>query len=338
MHRRFVFGLVGGMSFLACLAGCGPQEKPAALTQLEELRQSEDSAAINAAAPEAYKKCTDLTNKAVDAWQDGEQANAKTYAALGQRQYATARAQSMMVDAQKREEEAEKEMKTLSIQMETLEARREGLEKSIALIKNQIASSDIANVENRIQVAMTERERAVGVDAAVSQKATFDLAEAKLKEASNYNVGGQRESASKAAEEARLLYAKAYELAKPEYDRKVQSAQSAERQKTLFTDAQAIVGPGYVFTDMKSTVVVLAGAFEMNKSDVLPSKQDALRQIAGLANKYPDATVIIEGYTQTRTKNYYEVSQRRVDAPRYDEKKKENRMLNDRVEISLTLP
>ena len=355
-------GLVCGLSLAACLAGCGPQEKPAALTQLEELRQSEETAKINSAAPEAYKKCTDLTNQAVNAWQDGEQANAKTYAALGQRQYATARAQMMMVDAQNREAEADKELKTLNIQMETLNAKREGLEKSIALMKNQIASSDIANVENRIQVAMTEREKAVGVDAGVSQKETFDLAEAKLKEASNYNVGGQREAASKAAEEARLLYAKAYELAKPEYDRKIQSAQSAERQKALFTDAQAIVGPGYVFTDMKSTVMVLAGAFEMNKSDVLPAKQDTLRRIAELANKYSDATVIIEGYTQTRTKNHYEVSQRRVDAtrnilvtmgvdykrmmttakgkeaPRYDEKKKENRILNDRVEISLTLP
>ena len=159
-----------------------------------------------------------------------------------------------------------------------------------------------------------------------------------------------------------MLYAKAYELAKPEYERKVQSAQSAERQKSLFTEAQAIAGAGYVFTDMKSTVMVLAGAFEMNKSDVLPAKQDTLRRIAELANKYSDATVIIEGYTQTRTKNHYEVSQRRVDAtrnllvsmgvdykrmmttakgkeaPRYDEKKKENRALNDRVEISLTLP
>ena len=362
MKAKIGFGVFGALIVSAMLAGCGPQAKPEALTQLEELRQSEESATINEAAPDAYKKCTDLTNIAVDAWQDGEQIKAKTYAALGQRQYATARAQSMMKSAEEREENATKEMKTLKIQMETLEAKREGLEKSIDLMKAQIASSDIANVEKSIQIAMTEREKAVGVDAAVSQKATFDEAEAKLKDASNYNVNGQREAAAKAAAEAKLLFAKAYELAKPEYDRKVQSAQSAERQKALFTEAQSIVGPSYVFTDMKSTVIVVAGAFDMNKSEILASKLDAMKRIADLAKKYSDATVIIEGYAQTRTKNHYEVSQRRVDAtrdylvsqgvdykrmmttakgkeaPRYDEKKKENRPLNDRVEISLTLP
>ena len=248
MKAKIGFGVLGALAVSAMLSGCGPQEKPDTLVQLETLRQSEESAKINSDAPEAYKKCTDLTNKSVDLWQDGELAKAKTYAALGQRQYATARAQSMMKDAEEREANADKEMKTLKIQMETLDAKREGLEKSIDLMKVQIASSDLANVENRIQVAMTEREKAVGVEAPLTQKATFDEAEAKLKDAGNYNVNGQREAAAKSAEEARLLFAKAYELAKPEYDKKIQSAQSAERQKSLFTEAQSIVGPSYVFT------------------------------------------------------------------------------------------
>jgi outer membrane protein OmpA-like peptidoglycan-associated protein len=362
MKAKIGFGVLSALAVSMMLAGCGPQEKPEALTQLETLRQSEESAKYNSDAPEAYQKCTDLTNKAVDAWQDGQQVKAKTYSALGQRQYATARALSMKKDALEREAKADAEAKTLKLQMETLEAKREGLEKNIENMKGRIATTDIANVESRIQGAMIEREKAAGVDAAVSQKATFDEAEAKLKDAVNYKGSGQRENAIKSADEARLLYTKAYELAKPEYDKKVLAAQSAERQKSLFTEAQSIVGPSYVFTDMKSTVIVVAGAFDMNKSEILPAKQDALRRIADLAKKYADATIIVEGFTQTRTKSHYEVSQRRVDAtrdflvaqgvdykrmmttakgkeaPRYDEKKKENRALNDRVEISLTLP
>jgi outer membrane protein OmpA-like peptidoglycan-associated protein len=109
-------------------------------------------------------------------------------------------------------------------------------------------------------------------------------------------------------------------------------------------------------------VIVLASAFEKDKTDILPVKQDALRRVAELANKYADTTIMIEGYTQTKGKNAYEVSQRRCDAtrdflvtqgvdykrivttakgkeaPRYDEKKKENRALNDRVEINIILP
>ena len=345
----------------AMAMGCGPQEKPAELTQLEELRGSEESAAINTVAPEAYKTCTDLTNRAIDAWQDGEQAQARTYAALGQRQYATAQAQAKLRDAQKREEAALKEARELSMQMETLQAKHDGLQKSIDLMKANIVSSSMAGVETRIQAAMTEREKAAGVEAALTQKEAFDAAEAKLREADELRAKGEREQAGNAADEARLLYAKAYELAKPAFDKKQLSAQFAERQKALFTEAQGIVGPDYVFTDMRSVVIVLAAAFEKKGTTILPVKLDALKRIGELANKYSDAVVAIEGYTQKGTSNAFEVSQRRCDAARdylisqgvdykriittgkgkenlrYDEKRRDNRAKNDRVEISLTL-
>lgn len=361
-HSSFYHVLFCSALALISLSACGPQEKPAELVQLEELRNSEESAHINGAAPEAYKTCTDLTNKAIDAWQDGEQSQAKLYAALGQRQYATARARAALSDAAARKDNAQKEIDSIKLQMETLKAKQDGLEKSIELMKTNISNSDMANVEHRIQVAMTEREKAAGIDAADTQKDTFAAAEAKLKEAGEKNAMGQREAASAAAEEARLLYVKAYELAKPEFDKKQLAAKSAERQKAVFTQAQSIVGPSYVFTDMKNTVIVLASAFEKNKAEILPIKQDALRRIAELIKAYPDATVIIEGYVQKSTSNYFEVSQRRCDATRdflisqgidyktmmttakgkenlrYDEKKKENRPMNDRVEIIISLP
>lgn len=342
-------------------AGCGPQEKPAELTQLEELRSSEESAAINGAAPEAYKACTALTDKAIDAWQDGEQAQARTYAALGQRQYATAQAHAKTVDALNRKAKAEKEMQDLSLKMETLKAKEEGLIKSIDLMKTNISNADIANVETRMQMAMTEREKAIGVEADQTQKEIFDAAKEKLKSAGDLSAHGQREQAGATAEEARLLFIKAYEAAKPDFDKKQAAAQAAERQKALFTEAQNIVGPEYVVTDMKSVVIILAAAFDKNESDILPVKLDALNRIADLAKKYPDAAIIIEGHAQKSTKNDFEVSQRRCDNTRdylisrgidykrimttakgrddqrYNEKQKANRAKNDRVEISLTL-
>ncbi|MBQ9817016.1 MAG: OmpA family protein [Proteobacteria bacterium] len=363
MKRNPIYHLVL-CSALAALSmtACGPQEKPAELVQLETLRSSEESAQINGAAPDAYKVCTDLTNKAISAWQDNEMTKAKTYAALGQRQYATAKAKASMNDAANRKAAAEKEIQELKLQTETLQAKQDGLEKSIALMKANISDSDTANVEHRIQVAITEREKAVGVEAPLTQKDTFEAAEAKLKEAGEKSASGQRETAGALAEEARLLFAKAYEQAKPAFDKKQLSAQSAERQKAIFTEAQSIVGPSYVFTDIRSTVIVLAAAFEKNKTDILPVKLDALRRIAELIKKYPDATVIIEGHVQKSTKNYFEVSQRRCDAARdylisqgveykrmmttakgketqrYDEKNKADRPLNDRVEIIIALP
>lgn len=345
----------------AALTGCGPQEKPAELTQLEDLRNSEESAQINGAAPEAYKACTDLTEKAVNAWQDGEQSQAKVYAALGQRQYATARAVASMADANKRKDTAEQEIKIIEEQLKTEQVKLDGLEKHIELLKTTIAGNDMANVENRIQIAMTEREKAVGVEAATTQKDIFDQAEAKLTEAGNLNAAGKRDEASAAAEAARALFTEAFEKAKPDFDKKQLAAQSAERQKSLFNEAQAIVGPTYVFTDMQSTVIVIASAFEKNKAEILPIKQDAIRRIAELIKKYGDVAVTIEGHVQKSTKDYFGVSQLRADTTRdflitqgvdynrimttakgkeilrYDEKKKENRAMNDRVEIIITL-
>lgn len=358
-----VFLKVSACIFCASFAmGCGPQEKPAELVELEEMRNSEESADINGAAPEAYKACTDLTNRALSAWQDGEQAQARNYAALGKRQYATAQAQAKRNDALARESRANQEIASLTLKMDTLKAKQDGLEKSIALIRASISDSDLASIEKRIQLAMTEREKAVGVEAPVTQKEAFEAAEAKLKLAGEYHTAGDSAQAGAVAEEARQLYAKAYEEAKPAYDKKMVSAQSAERQKALFQEAQGIVGPDYVFTDMKSVVIVVAAAFEKKKSDILPVKLDVFKRIGALANQYGDAVISIEGYTQKGTGNAFEVSQRRCDGVRdylisqgvdykrimttgkgkenlrYDEKKKDNRAKNDRVEVILTLP
>jgi len=342
--------------------GCGPQPKPEELTQLEDLRISEESAAINQAAPEAYKICTNLTQRSIEAWQKGELAQARVFASLGQRQYATAQAEATRIGSQARQSAAESEITVLSQQMETLKARQDGLEKNVALMKTNISASDMANVEHRIQMALTERERAVGVEGDVSQREAFLAAEAKLTEARNKTAHGRREEAGQDAEAARLLFVQVFEAAKPIFDQKQDSAKSAERQKQLFEDAKAIVGPSYVFTDMRSTRLVFAGAFEKDKFVIQPSKLDALRRLAEMANKYEEASIIIEGFTQTRTSQFFEVSQRRADAVRdflisqgveykriitiakgkenvrYDEKVTANRGLNDRVEVSLTLP
>ncbi len=348
-----------------CFAmGCGPQQKPEELIQLEELRASSDTAEINMVSPEAYKRCTELTDKAVNAWQEGEMATAKTYASLGQRQYATAQAEAKRQNALKRVEAAHQEAGSLKLQMDTLKARQEGLEKSIALMKTNIANADNANAEHRIQVAMTEQEKARGIEADIADasKQVFAEATAKLKAAGEANAYGRRDEASAGADEAAKLFAQAYELAKPAYDKKQAEAAAVERQKALYEDAKAILGPDYVSTNLKSTTLIFAGAFAKDKFDISSEKQDAFKRTAELINRYQEAAVSIEGYTQKSTKQHFEVSQRRADGVRdylisqgvdykrlmttakgkenlrYDEKTKTNRPLNDRVEIIITLP
>ena len=68
MKRTHLISLILCLVMAAMAVSCGPQSKPEELTQLEELRKSDEAAAINGNAPDAYKRCTDLTNKAIDSW------------------------------------------------------------------------------------------------------------------------------------------------------------------------------------------------------------------------------------------------------------------------------
>lgn len=361
MKHAKVLGIVSAICLSFLVNACGPQPKPEELLQLELLRNSEESAEINQLAPDAYKQCTALTQKAIGAWQDGSQADAKLYASLGQRQYTTARSQARLNEALSREKAAEEEILTLKEQIVALSAKQEALVANVQTLKASIADKDFFNVEHRIQMAIADRERAVSVEAALLQASLFSEADAKLKLASESNAYGRREEASAAAGEAQLLFVKAYELAKPEFEQKEASALNAGRQKALRESAEIILGPSYVKSDMRSTILILAGAFEMNQAQILGVKLEQLRRIAELAKQYNDATIAVAAFAQAKTKDYYDVSQRRADVvrsyligqgiddkriittakgkeePRYSESSRAERGLNDRVEISLTL-
>ena len=359
MTRWFMAGLMALM-----VSGCGPQPKPEELLQLEELRASEESAQINQIAPEAYRRCTELTDKAVSAWQDDELSTAKTYASLGQRQYATAKAESKRREALARRDAAKAEHEKLTLQMETLRVKQQGLETNIAQIKANIALADNANAEYRIQIARTEQEKARGVEADITEasKSVFAEANKKLNEAGNANAYGKREEASSLADEAALLFAKAYQLAKPEFDKRQATVLLDQARKAIYEEAKAILGPTYVIsTDMKATIMVFAAAFDKDKYDIVSGKQIAFDRVIALIAKYPTAQITIEGYVQKNTKQYFEVSTRRAEAVRdyliargvdykriiasgkgkdmlrYDERKKDNRPMNDRVEIIIAL-
>lgn len=362
MRRAPYLSLASAICLSFLLAACGPQPKPEELVQLELLRSSEESAEINQLAPDAYRQSTILTQRAVSSWQEGKQSDAKFYASLGQRQYTTARSQASLNEALQRKQSAEAEIQSLEKEIETLSAKKEGLVASVQALKSEIAEKDFSNVEHRIQLAIAERKRAVDVEAELYQAKAFAEADAKLKQASESNAYGRREEASVAAGEAQLLFAKAYELAKPEFEQKVQAARNVERQKSLYEEAGKLLGPSSVKSDMRSTILILSGAFEMNQVQFLGVKLDQLRRIAELAKKYEDATILIEGFAQSRTRNYYEVSQLRADvardhlvaqgverkrimttakgkeSPRFSERSRSERGLNDRVEIILTLP
>ena len=360
--RKWMALALGGLLGLMTIPACGPQEKPAELVQLEEMRRAPESAEINGLAPDEYRKCTDLTNKAVAAWQDGEQEQARIYAELGRRQYITAQAKSSFQEADRRKQAAITEARNLEAKMDAMRTKADELTKSIDATKHRIAEVDPNNSELHIQLAMAERDKAVAVEAEEYQKATFREADAKLKNASTQNVKGERRKATQFADEARALFVKAYEGAKPEFDKKQAILASAERLKALTADAEITFGKGNVVTtDTRETILVLKGAFEKDKAELSTDAMDLLKKAAELLKRYPEATLRVEGFGQKASKNAQKIGQERADAARsflvgqgvdggkvkalsrgktflrFDEKKKENRALNDRVEVVILL-
>ena len=316
MRKSLAIPFVAVALSASLLSACGPQPKPAELTALEELHYSKESAAIKTAAPEAYKKSTDLYDSAIQAWQAGDLTRAAAYADLGKRQYATATTTSTINDAQARTAAANAEIAILNANLETLRAKKEGLSKNIQLMKENIANNSSANTEQRIKDAQIELEKATGVGAKELQPELFKKGNEDLKKAADLIAAGQRDEASALAESAKASFAKAYELAKPEFDKQLNTAKAAERQKSLFSAIQKVAGSANAYQDHRGIVMVIPAAFEKGSTSLVASKYETISQIAQICKDYPEASVVIEGYAQSSGKDHVSVTQSRANSVR----------------------
>lgn len=362
--RLAVFALLLCLSSLALIA-CGPPPKPAELSQLETMRNDSFTGEISVSAPQMLEEADKFYKMATNEWQDGELERAREYAWLGQLRYKTAEAQTRQKSAQTRLETTRRELEQQTQQVELLNLKIESTQKSIAQLEQTISAvGDKAAlqargaVETQILGAEAEREKARAMQAAEHAAGLFNRGEAALKLAREHLAAGRNDDATKNAEEARAAFVAAAEEARPVWEK----TQASARVNELFELAKQSFGSN-ALQDSRGIVVVFPGAFDQGKATMFDGQRRTLDKIAEIANAYPTATVMVEGYTQSKgdeSKNL-SVSEARANQardylvqqgveparmtatgygeanPRYDNKARGERDKNDRIEIVFVL-
>lgn len=347
------------------LAACGPPPKPQELAELERMRNDSYTAQISQTAPDVLEKADRFYKMSREAWQDSEMERAKEYAWLGQLRYRTAEAQTRTKEENERNTELTQQLQKVTQEIELARVKKDGLEKTLAALEGKVAAEADKSameeqkvVQEAILGAEAARERAKGVKAGEFAAGTYNKGENILKLAQEHLAAGRLKEASKAAGEAKVTFEAAAAEAKPEFDKTEASRMTAERQQKLL-DAANKIPNAEAIQDSRGVVVVFPTMFERRKTSILGGLEPSLEKAAQVAKDFPETTVMVEGYTQSRgseSKNLT-ISQTRADVvrdymigqgidakrfvttgygeqkPRYDNKDRSERAKNDRVEL-----
>ena len=367
--RRIAMVCAFGVMMTA-LAACGPPPKPAELKQLETMRNDSYTGTIVAAEPQMLDKADKFYKMAVKAWQEGDLPRAKEYGWLGQLRYRTAEARTHTKEEKARQEKAAKETQDVQHEIEVTKVQVESVGKSITLIEQTIQAKSEKNsaaakseADQVVLAVEAAREKARGVNAMEHAAGPFNMAENILNLSQEHLAAGRLDEAMKQAEEARLAYEEAYAAAKIEFDKISSKQAQAEREKALYDAAQKGFSIN-ALQDGRGVVVLIPRLFDKSKTSPLDAKIYMLDQAAEIALAFPETTVMIEGYTQSKgsdSKNLT-ISQSRADSvrdyllrkgvgpkrltstgygeerARYDNKDRDDRGKNDRVEIIFLMP
>ncbi len=357
------------LSAALLMAACGPPPKPAELQKLEDMRNDRYTATISQVEPTMLDAADKLYKEAIREWQNSKVDRARELAWLGQRRYRTAEAITRTKEAQDRFDKADQEIKKLQQEMQVLAVRKDALQKSItgqqqllSTLQSSTADRARSNVEQQLLLAQKERERAAAVNAAEFAPEQFAVGELAIQRAQEQLNAGQLELATQSSVEAITAFTAAIVTSRPAFDKLQSSAQRAEREKALFDAAQRSFA-GNTFKDQRGVIVVLPGFFERNKTAPLGGRLGEVDNVAQIGKDFPELTLIIEGYTQSRgtASQNLSVSQSRADnirdllvqkgidakrllttahgseRARYDNKSRTERDKNDRVEIVFVL-
>ena len=364
LHRHFILSLLLVSLGFASIA-CGPPPKPKELDQLQAMRDEITMAEMQQTAPEMLELSEKLYKMSRKSWQDDELPKAREYAWLGQVRYRTAEAINNVSKEQERFKAAELEANQVRHQLELAKVQVTATEKSIVQLQDTIkAVKEGASAKARSEVDQlllsveAERERARAVNAEEFGAGPYNLGENSLKMAKAHLDAGQLQDAVKELGAAQKAYKDAIAEATPEFEKTQSSAQKAEREKALFDDATNAFGAN-ALKDSRGVVLVFPALFKKGKTSPLSAKDYLIDKAIEIAKNYPETTILVEGYTQSKgssSKNLT-ISQSRADSvrdlllqggvdakrmvttgygeekARYDNSDRDIRAKNDRVEL-----
>lgn len=367
--------IAGSVLLSLLLLACGPGPKPQALKSLEQMRMTAltDPAVQGTSMMDEADKYYKMS---VDAWQDSEEERAAEYAMLGQIRVQTAQVAVRRAEAEARLTRAEGRLESANSKIAQIKKEQVGLEQQLVILeaeytrkeseKNAVAEASVEQQKQLMETLMgaeAEMLKAQAINAEEHAKGKWALALNTLNMAKQYEQQGNLAQAVQLAKEAQGGFVDAYNDALPQWEA-AKFAQSKDgRIQALQQDAErsfqidAIVRP-------KGATVVMPRLFEKKKSEPSENRLFMLKMAVDLAKSYEEATILIEGHTQSKGKesknqslseeragkvrDYFvmqgvQASRIRVlgfgeNRPRYSNDDKDERGKNDRVEIVLEIP
>jgi len=148
----------------------------------------------------------------------------------------------------------------------------------------------------RAEAALTAAEAVNAATHAPTQLAAAKTLLARAQRALKEGAFGLvKDSAAQAERQATA----ALDKAKAIQDQEQRAIAKTREREALLADASAIRG-AEARREMRGVVVTVHGLFPTRKTEILPEAHHLLREVAKLAQKYPDYPIMIEGYTDSR--------------------------------------
>jgi outer membrane protein OmpA-like peptidoglycan-associated protein len=354
MPRRALLTLCA-LCAATTLAACGPGPKPPQIIELERLRNSAEFSAIQQAAPAPIQRHDEMFKRAIDAWQDSRDADARGFAELADVYYQAASFRAQIKRENKRRDDASAQVDDLSKQVAQTKSTLDAAEARLSQIQQgqdaQFANAAKGREAQQLLVTCeAAKASADALNAAANAPATYARAENSLRIARE-QLQLQRN------DEALRLINEAIE----QFNAAANEAQPFADLAKIFEDAQREM-VGDVFREGRAVIISVPRLFDSKDATIDHERAFMLDRIAKLALKYPRSNLIIEGHTSAKgsASKMRELSEARAtivqahlirqgvpanriltaatgsDRPRYDTKDRDERAKNDRVEIAFT--
>jgi outer membrane protein OmpA-like peptidoglycan-associated protein len=350
---------------LALAFGCAGLKPTTEMQEYQSERGTRDGEEIKVRYPELVKNAESWDGQAREAQDKKEPEDMSYYGHVAWLWWESAqlRSQAQDMDAERAQlekdiEQVGKELAEAKKREKLAKANLERMEQIIALEGKVADSQEVAAAREEIASAMKAIADAQAVDADVHAKATFAIAEKKLKMATDALGKNKTKDAISYAIEAKTSAETAKEEASPKYATTEADQAKLNRSKALF-DALAEVSGSQRAMVEGGVQITLVETFSASGVTIDPSHEANFNKVAESAKTFNDFSLIIEGHTDSKgskTKNLQlsesraqsvmshlaaqGVSPSRMSAvgkgaaePVADNKTKEGRSKNRRIEI-----
>lgn len=310
--------------------GCSKDPKPRELAELEVMWQDPETRKVKdiPGAGSYYRAAYQFRLRAEEAYNDGDNEQAREYAIWSLLKYRTAQAVAQQFEAKARLDAANTKLSTANPELAAINQERNKLVTEVGELERQVAvakrmkadeerrknaivnntdSQDFAAqeakranlVDQKIKVIEQARQQAIDVNAAEHAGATFNRAENVLKSirVMRQNTPLPYDTIMEASEVAIKTYEKASQESNPGYKDQVAKADPVARREGLQREAAAILGSPYALSEAGAVRIIASRAFLPGEARPNDNGTRTLNAIISLAKKYDELTVSIEAYT-----------------------------------------